>query len=493
MAAILGFKQVGLQVQITTNADTRLVEREDLDMQYLSGSRVAAGVKGSYYPAVPITTVTFENVAATDLTDFNSKLSVLLGGGSAPGGSVTLTANQIAFGSAENTVSSSDKLTFVDDVLTFSPAAYNDEILRIVQAISYTGAAPYQTRMFGAINGDGTTYNTPVVSGFNMYGVFDPTRSGNYVSIESNYRPGDGTTKFMEYHYEITHPNGGSPIQSRLFSSTFIEGSLLSNSTNTWDFRQSTFNFMSVAGLSAYTSITDGQFTMTPNSLGNTAGLQIQVDGAGTQIINYGAGARPLLITAGWQYVNLPGLVAYPSLFYVTNDATFDKNATIWNGSLLRGYSDSGATLKYTLNASNGNMTTNGVIACDNITTKNIISSSVNGLYLAQPVNIWRNGGSTTRLNFNHDGATTNYAYIDLDAGSGEMKHWITGGGFFQTFYHNGSEVFRTMTGGLSTGKLRATATPEYANRTAALAGGLVAGDYYSLPIVADNKVICIV
>ena len=34
---------------------------------------------------------------------------------------------------------------------------------------------------------------------------------------------------------------------------------------------------------------------------------------------------------------------------------------------------------------------------------------------------------------------------------------------------------------------------PEYANRTAALAGGLTAGNFYTLPISGDNKVICIV
>ncbi len=34
---------------------------------------------------------------------------------------------------------------------------------------------------------------------------------------------------------------------------------------------------------------------------------------------------------------------------------------------------------------------------------------------------------------------------------------------------------------------------PTYANRTAALAGGLIVGDHYQLPIAADNQVICVV
>lgn len=42
-------------------------------------------------------------------------------------------------------------------------------------------------------------------------------------------------------------------------------------------------------------------------------------------------------------------------------------------------------------------------------------------------------------------------------------------------------------------GNLRVRAMPEYANRTAAIAGGLLSGMQYSLPISGDNKVVCIV
>lgn len=46
---------------------------------------------------------------------------------------------------------------------------------------------------------------------------------------------------------------------------------------------------------------------------------------------------------------------------------------------------------------------------------------------------------------------------------------------------------------GFKTNTINIPALPTYANRTAALAGGLVAGDMYVLPILTDNKVICFV
>jgi len=44
-----------------------------------------------------------------------------------------------------------------------------------------------------------------------------------------------------------------------------------------------------------------------------------------------------------------------------------------------------------------------------------------------------------------------------------------------------------------NSGNIEAGSIPQYANRTAAMAGGLTAGQFYSLPIAGDNKVICIV
>ena len=51
------------------------------------------------------------------------------------------------------------------------------------------------------------------------------------------------------------------------------------------------------------------------------------------------------------------------------------------------------------------------------------------------------------RLNFAYNSTNSaNYFYIDGDGGSGEWKFYAQGGGFFPTFYSNGSEAMRLST-----------------------------------------------
>lgn len=91
MAAILGFNKIDIQIKITTNNEVKIIDREELDIQYLPGDKVVAGINGAVYPEVPVTSVTFEGVAATDEDDFYSKLNILMGGSSGSSAPKTIT------------------------------------------------------------------------------------------------------------------------------------------------------------------------------------------------------------------------------------------------------------------------------------------------------------------------------------------------------------------------------------------------------------------
>jgi hypothetical protein len=64
-------------------------------------------------------------------------------------------------------------------------------------------------------------------------------------------------------------------------------------------------------------------------------------------------------------------------------------------------------------------------------------------------LNIMRSIGSVSKLNFAYDQTnTSNTAYISSDGGSGEWRFWQSSGGFYTTFYSNGSERMQLTTNG---------------------------------------------
>lgn len=116
--------------------------------------------------------------------------------------------------------------------IIFNPTS-TSELLTVNRPNQYPGAMPYTVWLTNFANGDGT-YNSPLVSGFNPYGWIDPTQSGIYYSLEPDYRPSGA--RYKEAHLEVSLPDG---TQSRLYSSTFVEGKSLALSSNQWDFRAS--------------------------------------------------------------------------------------------------------------------------------------------------------------------------------------------------------------------------------------------------------------
>lgn len=64
-------------------------------------------------------------------------------------------------------------------------------------------------------------------------------------------------------------------------------------------------------------------------------------------------------------------------------------------------------------------------------------------------LNIMRSTGSVSKLNFAYNQTNSaNYAYISSDGGSGEWKFWQSSGGFYSTFWANGTQRFILATNG---------------------------------------------
>lgn len=100
-------------------------------------------------------------------------------------------------------------------------------------------------------------------------------------------------------------------------------------------------------------------------------------------------------------------------------------------------------------------------------------------------------------LRFKADGSTAKDGGFFANAGGDIfLSNWDGNRGFN---IKSGGDIVTIGSGKLGvntstpTSQLQVVGIPEYANRTAALAGGLTAGAFYSLPISGDNKVICIV
>lgn len=68
---------------------------------------------------------------------------------------------------------------------------------------------------------------------------------------------------------------------------------------------------------------------------------------------------------------------------------------------------------------------------------------------LYSDLNIVRGTGAISRLNFSYNTTNSaNYAYISSDIGSGEWKFWQSSGGFYSTFWANGTQRFILATNG---------------------------------------------
>ncbi len=94
-------------------------------------------------------------------------------------------------------------------------------------------------------------------------------------------------------------------------------------------------------------------------------------------------------------------------------------------------------------------------------------------------------GVNTHQVVFN-----TNTLYWRLDESTGDIYYGDLG------FYYSGVLAKLDTHAGrfsITNNGFLNVHTPQYATRTLALAGGLIAGDFYNLPIVADNKVVCVV
>ncbi len=99
--------------------------------------------------------------------------------------------------------------------------------------------------------------------------------------------------------------------------------------------------------------------------------------------------------------------------------------------------------------------------------------------------------GGSSYLNINQD--QRKYSIGDFSVSSNGNLFQVDDDNslsYYDNTAHTGKFGINTST---PSSALDVVGIPEYANRTAALAGGLTAGAFYSLPISCDNKEICIV
>lgn len=118
--------------------------------------------------------------------------------------------------------------------------------------------------------------------------------------------------------------------------------------------------------------------------------------------------------------------------------------------------------------------------------------------------NIAKGGGSTitsafgAKITGQSNGSTNNVTLAVSESTTNNNTNLLIGTltaptGSYSIYNSSTKENFLGGPLTVNSGTITATAMPEYANRTAALAGGLTAGKMYSLPIVGDNKIVCIV
>ncbi len=92
------------------------------------------------------------------------------------------------------------------------------------------------------------------------------------------------------------------------------------------------------------------------------------------------------------------------------------------------------------------NTSLNGIGTIEGIQNINNPGSYIN---LYSDLNIVRGTGAISRLNFSYNTTNSaNYAYISSDGGSGEWKFWQSSGGFYSTFWANGTQRFILATNG---------------------------------------------
>lgn len=263
--------------------------------------------------------------------------------------------------------------------------------MRVLNPATFANAVPFDFHVEKVLNPVPGDFNTPMKWGWNINTGVDPAVSGIHYSLEPNFRPGGARLK--EAHLEVQLPNGDV---SRLYSATFQEQATMATSSNLWYFsatgiefrRLDTSAYFASFGVNLATNDWNAEF-QAPNGV---SGMRINGTGSSAVTLIDSLPANQQMQFRNWDQIS-----------FAAAGAAFSINNVVTPGR-----------------------------------------SVLANVFISDQATIARSG-STMTLNF-ENAVGSIPVFLSVDMNTGEFRQFVSGGGFFPTFYSNGVESMRIDT-----------------------------------------------